>query len=184
MSRIPLASSLHLASSLLVLLFAGSSARALPSLEWLSSTDMPLGTHRPEILATPEGELIVIVVDHDGDVRHKGYRYDSDLNLIGSPFPVTESTVTYGVPADHRAVIADDEIFVTYQTLIDTDPQSCTSIPKHCAEYQSFMLARFDLDGNEILRTPIVANVTDFTEDNFPDHSILWRDDQVPGGRH
>ena len=98
----------------LILVFVSRSAEAGPSLEWLSSTDMPLGTHRPEILVTPGGDLIVIVVDRDGDIRHKGYRYDSDLNLIGEAFPVTSFTETYGWPADHRAVIANGEILVTY----------------------------------------------------------------------
>lgn len=179
MSRTPSPGSLRLASSVLLVLVATSAARALPSFEWLSSTDMPLGTHRPEILVTPGGEIIVIVVDHDGDVRHKGYRYDSELNPVGDPFPVTAFTETYGWPADHRAVIADGEILVTYQTLLDTDTDPCQSIPEHCADFQSFMLARFGLDGSELLRTPIVANVTDFSEDNFPDHCILWRGDHL-----
>ena len=96
MSRFPAGDSLRLAACVLILHVASTSARAVPSLEWLSSTDMPLGTHRPEILVTLEGELIVIVVDHDGDVRHKGYRYDADLNPIGDPFPVTAFTETYG----------------------------------------------------------------------------------------
>lgn len=179
MSRIASAISVHLAASVLLALATPPSARALPSLQWLSSTDMPLGTHRPEILVTPAGEIIVIVVDHDGDIRHKGYRYDSELNPVGNPFPVTAFSETYGWPADHRAVIANGEILVTYQTLLDTDTEPCQSLPEHCAEFQSFMLTRFDLSGNEVLRTPIVANVSDFSQDNFPDHCILWRGDHL-----
>lgn len=162
----------------LTLLCLSGSAGAEPSLVWVSSTDMPLGTHRPEILLNPDGGFIVIVVDHDGEIRHKGYRYNSDLIQIGEPFPVTAFSDTYGWPADHRAVVAQDEIVVTYQTLIDTD-EECLDLPEHCAEFQSFMLARFDLQGNELLRTPILANVSDFTQDNFPDHAILWRNDHL-----
>ena len=171
--------SVRLLASLLLLLATPHSTWALPSLQWLSSSDMPLGTHRPEILVTPAGEIIVIVVDHDGEIRHKGYRYDTELTSLGDPFPVTAFSETYGWPADHRAVIANGEILVTYQTLLDTDTEPCQSLPEHCAEFQSFMLARFDLNGNEVLRTPIVANVSDFSQDNFPDHCILWRDDHL-----
>ncbi len=39
---------------------------------------------------------------------------------------------------------------------------------------QSLILARFNYDGTEIFRGPIAAHITDFAEDNFPDHCMAW----------
>jgi hypothetical protein len=45
---------------------------------------------------------------------------------------------------------------------------------------QSLMLVRIDpADGTELDRQPIAPHVTDFGEDNFPDHCVLWNEGRV-----
>ncbi len=65
------------------------------------------------------------------------------------------------------------KVFVIYQSLkwkSGVAPTQATGPMEDYAESQSLMLARFALDGTEELRVPIVANATNFEEDNFPDH--------------
>lgn len=138
-----------------------------------------LSTHRPEILFTND-KLYLLVVEPTGIIKHKGYIFDAtDPTAINFDTPEKEFTVStitseYGEPADHRAAIIGNEIWVVYQTLIV--PQERKMIVngpmESIATSQSLMFARFSLEGEEITRTAI-ATTTDFTEDNFPDFSIL-----------
>ena len=142
---------------------------------------LPVGTHRPEIRAASDGSLVVAVVeptlsqDNDGLVKHQVYRLDSDLNIIGRAFPITWITQQYGEPADHRIALVNDEIIVVYQTLNYQEGDRPRSGPSEdSAIDQSLLLARFTLDGEELLRAPIVERTSDFWVDNFPDHCLLW----------
>ena len=155
------------------------------SLEYLETWELDVGTHRPEILTTDSGDLILIVVEHedDGDTRitHKGYRFDRNFTPQIEPFVVTTETEEFGHPADHRAVLIDDQIIVVYQTLIIDPTNVSTEGPAESrALSQSLMLARFDAaTGEELDRQPLAPGVTDFSLDNFPDHCLLWRDNRL-----
>ena len=155
-------------------------------LDHVSTHEMDMGTHRPEMLATESGQLIAVVVQpgiqEDGSLaKHRVYHIDADGNTVGDPFAVTWSTDEYGEPADHRAAIVDDELVIVYQSLeFDQDRRPGTAGPaEQYASNQSLMLARYSLDGTELFRGPIVAHVTDFSQDNFPDHCLVPLDDSL-----
>lgn len=143
--------------------------------------ELPVGTHRPEILVTDRGQFLVVVVEIEGppgvgQVKHKAYHFDASWQPIGKPFPVTRVTSEYGEPADHRATIVDGELVVTYQSLVwkdDQAPRTVAGPMETAAREQWLLLARFSLDGTERLRRPI-ARSTNFAEDNFPDHCLWW----------
>ena len=153
--------------------------------EHLSTQAMPVGTHRPEILALDSGEMLAVVVQPGDDsagrrIKHQVYRFDADGNQLGEPFAVTWVTEEYGEPADHRAAIVNDELVVVYQSLVfDEDSGHRQGPAEQYALNQSLMLVRFSLDGEELFRGPIVANVTDFSEDSFPDHCLVALDDSL-----
>jgi hypothetical protein len=154
------------------------------SLEHLETWELNVGTHRPELLMTAAGDLLLVVVEHEneGDTRitHKGYRFDSNFAPQIEPFVVTTETEEYGHPADHRAALIDDQLIVVYQTLVVSPDASTEGPAEDRALSQSLMLARFDADtGEELDRQPLVPGVTDFSLDNFPDHCLLWRDDRL-----
>ncbi|MFP6906889.1 MAG: hypothetical protein VCG02_16835 [Verrucomicrobiota bacterium] len=158
------------------------------TLSHVSTTEMAVGTHRPEIRVRPDGGLMVVVVQPSpgpnevGRIKHQAYRFDPDLQQEGDPFPVAAIDGTYGEPADHRAILVDDELVVVYQTLNYEEgrPVGGGGGPSEdFATDQSLMLARFDLEGNELMREPIIALATDFTQDNFPDHCMLWSGDRL-----
>ena len=163
---------------------AGGEAR--PALAHRSSRQFAIGTHRPEILTTSQGEIVLVVVEPEGaafstgQVKHKAYRFTSDWRAIGEPFVVTRTTQEFGEPADHRAAVVNDQLVVVYQTLVwrETPPIGGGPAEPYASE-QSLMLARFTLDGREILRKPILAHVADNREENFPDHCLLWRGDHL-----
>ncbi len=152
------------------------------SLTHLGTTEMVQGTHRPEIFATVEGGLILAVVHPDGpsmtegSIKHKAYHLNAELEIQGEGFALTTYTGDYGDPADHRVLLVDDEIVVVYQAIVlDLDATPGGGGPaENNAISQSLMLARFNHDGTEIFRGPIVDNITDFEEDNFPDHCMAW----------
>ncbi len=162
-----------------------STTTAGVQLEHLSTQQMPLGTHRPEILATAAGDMLAVVVqpgdDAEGNrIKHQVYRYDSAGNQTGDPFPVTWVTDEYGEPADHRTAIVDDELVIVYQSLVfDGNPGVGGGPAEQYALNQSLLLARYSLDGQELFRGPIVAHVTDFAEDSFPDHCLLPLEDSL-----
>jgi hypothetical protein len=155
---------------------------APPTLAFRSSRLLPVGTHRPEILITSKGEIVLVVVQPEGppssigQVKHKAYRFTADWQPIGEPFVVTRTTEEFGEPADQRATLVNDELVVVYQTLVWRERPPINGGPAEpYAKEQSLMLARFTLDGREILRKPIVAHAADNREENFPDHCLLWR---------
>ena len=162
-----------------------SSSSTEIQIDHVSTVQMPVGTHRPEILATESGEMLAIVVQPGDDVagnriKHQVYRYDADGNQIGETFPVTWITEEYGEPADHRAAIVDDELVIVYQSLVyDGDIAVGGGPSEQYALNQSLLMARYSLDGQELFRGPIVAHVTDFSEDNFPDHCLLPLEDSL-----
>jgi dienelactone hydrolase len=156
-------------------------------LDYLNTDEMVGGTHRPEIFVTPSGEIVALVVQpgegtaHEvGRWKHQGYRFSETMEPIGEPFMISQITTEFGEPADHRAVIVDDQLVVVYQSnIFDEEAGSCAGGPaEDCLKSQSLMLARFTLDGEELFRGPIVANVPaeDFSLDNFPDHCLWWDD--------
>lgn len=152
-------------------------------LEPTRSWEMRPGTHRPEILVNGK-DVWLVVVDHDGLVRHRAYRYRyPDLDRPVQWFNVAKITDRYGAPADHRALIQENELVVVYQSNVMDANRSRrpprTGPAENNAASQNLLLARFTLGGKEILRRPIVAGVTDFREDNFPDFCILWRRDRL-----
>lgn len=153
--------------------------------EHLASAAMPQGTHRPEILFTGTDAMLAVVVDPGEDdqgqrIKHQVYRYDAQFNQIGDPFPITWITDEYGEPADHRAAVIDGELVVVYQSLVyDDDVQRAQGPSEQYALNQSLMLTRYSLDGQELFRGPIVAHVTDFSEDSFPDHCLVPREDSL-----
>ena len=140
----------------------------------LDSYEMKKGTHRPEIMYY-KNKIYLIVVEHEGDVRHKGYILDQDLE-IESSFVVSEITSDYGAGADHRFTIIDDKLIVVYQSLIrkEDEAKATPGGPSEAhAKNQSLMLAQFSLDGEELNRAVIFDKKTDFSEYNFPDFTIL-----------
>lgn len=151
-----------------------------PTLHYIKTHSLPEGTHRPEILV--EGEkLYLLVVEKEEDISHKGYIYDaSDPSAIDFEKPEKEFVVSrvseeYGSPADHRAVIQNEEIWVVYQNIIlaeEYQEQILSGPMEQYLESQSLLLARFSLGGEELLRTKILTT-TDFDEDTFPDMSII-----------
>ena len=176
---------------MMVIIFslAGSESRGggQLTLSHISTMEMAAGTHRPEIRVRADGGLIVVVVEPGpganeiGRIKHQAYLFDTDLQQEGAPFPVAAIDATYGEPADHRAILVDDELVVVYQTLNygEDKPVGGGGPSEDFATDQSLMMARFDMDGNELMRAAIVAQVTDFTEDNFPDHCMLWTGDKL-----
>jgi hypothetical protein len=157
-----------------------------------ATVELPLGTHRPEILITDDGEIVLAVVQPmgrpgPGQVKHRAYRFDAEFNQIGTPFTLTQTEEPWGEPADHRTAMHGDELIVVYQTLNYADRRGRARRPggrrggpsEDQAIDQSLLLARFDLDGNEVHRQPIVAKATDFFRDNFPDHCLLLEGDQL-----
>lgn len=162
-----------------------AAADPLLKLDHIKTHELLAGTHRPEILVTESGDIVVVVVQPEGrpgvgQVKHKAYQYDSNWKQIGKPFVVTRTTKEYGEPADHRAAIVHDELVVVYQTLNLKEGVRPGGGPmEQYAEDQSLMLARFSLDGKELFRKPIVAYAADKSEDNFPDHCLLWLNDRL-----
>lgn len=159
-------------------------ARSTGLLEHTGTYKMAAGTHRPEILySEEENKLILIIVEHDEEVKHKGYVFDADdienidfENAEG--FAVTTDTEEYGGPADHRTTVVDDEIIVIYQTNISSDEpcEDPSNIAEACSLEQSLLISKFNLEGEELFSGEIVAHVPaeDFDTDNFPDHSLVW----------
>ena len=156
-------------------------------LEYLDTEELIVGTHRPEIVVAPSGEILMLVVQpgdgHGQEVgrwKHQGYRFNQSMEQIGEPFMVSQITTEFGEPADHRALIVGDQLVVVYQSnVFDEDTGPCVGGPaEDCLKSQSLMLARFTLEGKELFRGPIVANVPaeDFSIDNFPDHCLWWDD--------
>ncbi|MBR57406.1 MAG: hypothetical protein CMH54_05030 [Myxococcales bacterium] len=152
------------------------------SLTHLGTTEMVQGTHRPEIFTTAQGALLLAVVHPDGpsmtegSIKHKAYHLNADLEIQGEGFALTTYTEAYGDPADHRVLLVDDEIVVVYQAIV-LDPNAGPAgggPAENNAISQSLMLARFSHDGTELFRGAIVDNITDFEEDNFPDHCMAW----------
>jgi hypothetical protein len=165
-----------------------TSEPAVPQLTYVTSHPLPQGTHRPEILTTETGDIFVVVVQPAGQagvgqVVHQAYHYDSAWNQIGQPFVISRYSEEYGRPADHRATIVNNQLVVVYQTLnIDeaaAQQQGNAGPMEKFAKDQSLLLARFALDGAELFRGPIVAHAPDKTEDNFPDHCLLWLGDRL-----
>jgi hypothetical protein len=166
----------RLAISLLLL----PSALAETPLHHLATRALQVGTHRPELLALPGGGVMVVVVQPEGrqgigQIKHQAYRFDADWKAAAGPFVVTRVTAEFGEPADHRAAIVNGELVVIYQSLIFKNAAPQSGPAEVSAQEQSLMMARFTLAGEEIDRRPIVAHVTDFSQDNFPDFCILWR---------
>jgi len=156
-------------------------------LDYLNTDELVVGTHRPEIFIAPSGEILALVVQPGGGSvhevgrwKHQGYRFSETMEQIGEPFMISQITTEFGEPADHRAVIVDDQLVVVYQSnVFDEEAGSCAGGPaEDCLKSQSLMLARFSLEGEELFRGPIVANVPaeDFSLDNFPDHCLWWND--------
>ena len=180
--KLPCGRALVIAISLLSLACGELPGGGELSLSHVSTMEMAVGTHRPEIRVRSDGGLIVVVVEpapganEIGRIKHQAYRFDADLQQEGDPFPVTAIDATYGEPADHRAILVDDELVVVYQTLNygEDKPVGGGGPSEDFATDQSLMMARFDMQGNELMHGAIVARATDFTVDNFPDHCMLW----------
>ncbi|MDP6958771.1 MAG: hypothetical protein QF645_08155, partial [Planctomycetota bacterium] len=155
----------------------------VPVLTHLDTFQMEVGTHRPEIFVTEEGNLLLAVVEPKSDgnktIKHQAYLFDPDFTELVK-FDITWIDETYGEPADHRAAIINGQLVVVYQTL-NYDPNANISggPSEQYAKDQSLLLTRYTLEGEELLRTPIVANQTDFTIDNFPDHCLLWENERL-----
>lgn len=154
------------------------------TLRRLETRQLPPDTHRPEVLALPDGGLLVVVVQPDpgmgqtpGRVKHRAYRYDADWRLVAPPFAVTAITEEYGEPADHRAALVNGELVVFYQNVVLNGTVPAGAPAEMYAVEQSLLMARFTLDGEELDRRAVVAHVKDFRDDNFPDFCILWRED-------
>ena len=142
---------------------------------------LPPNTHRPEILALDNGEFIVVTVSPEGPmgvgrIKHKAYRFDAHWNPVGVPFVVTRITPEFGEPADHRVALVNGELVVFYQSLVFREDIPVNGPAENAALEQSLMMARFSLDGQELDRRAVVPHRTDFSQDNFPDFCILWRD--------
>jgi hypothetical protein len=155
------------------------------TLTHLASWAMDVGTHRPELAITEDGDLLVIVVEHldidGGRSSHIGYRFDTDFSPVIDPFVVAMDTAEFGHPADHRIALVDGELLVVYQSLIPDPEAEAESGPAEAtALEQSLLIARFDPStGAEISREPIAPHITDFSKDNFPDHCVLWHEDRL-----
>lgn len=153
------------------------------SLTLKNSWSLPQRTHYPELVVLDDDELLVVVTDPQGrpgtpgQIKHRAYRYDFRSGRpIGDPFIVTRTTPEYGEPTDHRVLRIGDELVVIYQTIILKEgfiPRGEGPMEPHMKE-QSLMLAKFTLDGREILRKPIIAHAIGASEDNFSDLCILW----------
>lgn len=148
----------------------------IEELALLNTYMMPVDTHRPEILATPDNNLAVVVVEPttDGDItyKHKAHIFGTDLVEIGSGFYVDQVTDEFGEPSDHRAVLAAGELVVVYQTNVwmgGSLPENPMGPMETYSEEQSLMMARFDFNGTMSFSGAIVSHVTDFNEDDFPD---------------
>ena len=152
-----------------------------------NTIELPKGTHRPEVLVTDDGEVVIAVVEPmgkpgEGQVKHRAYRFDSQLREIGTPFTLTQTQEPWGEPADHRAAMHGNDLIVVYQSLNYVKggtPFRRGGPSEDDATDQSLLLAIFDLEGNELLRQPIVANATNFYVDNFPDHCLLLEGDTL-----
>jgi len=152
------------------------SLELVPTRSW----EMHPGTHRPEILVDGK-DVWLVVVDHDGRVRHRAYRYRyPNLDNPIQRFNVTRITDRSGTPADHRALIRENELVVVYQSNVMDQTRARRPGPaENNAASQNLLLARFTLEGKLILRRPIVADVRDFRTDNFPDFCICWHRDRL-----
>ncbi len=146
-------------------------------IEHVATYEMDVGTHRPEILI--DGETIYLgVVDHFGEIRHQLHVFDLDFEEQWTSV-LSEGDDVYGRGADHRMTIVGDELVMVYQTLVRDEnavlAEGELATGEATAAEQSLILARFNPDdGEEIFWGPIVAHVTDFSEDSFPDHSLVW----------
>lgn len=156
------------------------------TLTHVATRKLPPGTHRPEILATDTGDIYLVVVSPGeqpgpGQIKHRVYHFDANWRQIGDPFPVTRTDDKYGEPADQRAAIVNGELVIVYQTLKRKEglPPGGGGPAEQYASEQSLMLARYSLDGTELFRGPIVAHATDFSQDNFPDHCLVWLGDRL-----
>lgn len=156
------------------------------NLTLIKSVNLPENTHRPELVATPDGKLILVVwlfsngKLQPGKVNHRAYVYDPSMNLEKT-FDVAADSAEYGSPADHRITIANGELLVTYQSILMNEgvsPDRCQP-SEACIKEQSLMLARFSQDGKELSRKPIVGHSTDFGADSFADHAILWKEGKL-----
>lgn len=157
-------------------------------LKLLEQWQLPVGTHRPEILITNDQKKnVIVVVEPEGDphqvgsAKHRVYQFDAQTFApIVHSFPVTFVTATQGEPADHRAFLLNDNtVVVFYQSNVfgDVPPQSMISGPaERYAQSQSLLMTKYTLDGREIFRKVLVDRVTDFSADSFPDFCILWHD--------
>jgi hypothetical protein len=118
--------------------------------------------------------------DPGGQIKHRVYRMNPDLELQGDPFVITRRIEPYGDPADHRIAIIDDEVVVIYQTLNYREGERPMGGPSEpFAENQSLMLARYSMDGRQLFQAPIIDQTDDFVRDNFPDHCLLWWGDRL-----
>ena len=177
----------QLVNGSLLLLAIHAAAPAQSQLNHVATHALPQGTHRPEILALPDGGVLVVVVQPEGPPvagasKHKAYRLDANWNPIGAPYVVTRVTDEFGEPADHRAAIVNGELVVFYQSLIFSVAPPANGPAETVAREQSLMMARFTLDGHELDRRPILAHQTDFSQENFPDFCILWQNGRFLAG--
>ena len=158
--RLPHAGALVIAVIIFSLAGSESSAVDQLTLSHVSTMEMAVGTHRPEIRVRADGGLIVVVVEpgpganETGRIKHQAYRFDADLQQEGEPFPVAAIDATYGEPADHRAMLVGDELVVVYQALNygEDKPVGGGGPSEDFATDQSLMMARFDMQGNELMR--------------------------------
>jgi hypothetical protein len=137
---------------LLILVAVCVAAPAAADWNHVATHTLPPNTHRPEILALPDGGVMVVTVSPDGPmgigrVKHKAYRLDADWNPVGDPFVVTAITAEFGEPADHRAALVNGELVVLYQSLIFRDNVPMYGPAENAASEQSLLMARFSLDG-------------------------------------
>src|SRR5262249_32884065 len=121
---------------------------AAPTLRHVATHTLLEGTHRPEMLALPDGGVMGIVVQPDatmgtGRVKHRAYGLDANWNPVGEPFIVTRITEEFGEPADHRAAIVNGELVVFYQSLIFDGVPLQGGPAENGAREQSLMMARF-----------------------------------------
>lgn len=92
-----------------------------PQLTHVTTHRLPKGTHRPEILVTESGEIIVVVVQPEGapgvgQIKHQAYRFDADWNQLGEPFVVTRNTAEYKAEdnfPDHCLLWLRDRLLVS-----------------------------------------------------------------------
>src|SRR5262245_47199542 len=164
----------ELAAKSIMVLSLGALSPGAPQLDYVTTRTLAEGTHRPEVLALPDGGVMIVVVQPEGQlgvgqVKHKAYRFDANWNRIGDPFVVTRITEEFGEPADARAAFVNGELVVIYRWLIFGAAAPQGGPAENAAREQSLMMSRFTLGGQEVDRRPIVAHVTDFSQDNFPD---------------